>query len=161
MANARRFVQSEVKHIARILLVHKHVVPVVHTERIENDPQLLETFRRVRLAGPGFEARVQRKVSLPDLATLERARLELERRLQIAGLLVLIQMEAIKRIVVDSAAAVTRRSRLRRVTPQVLVRLRLEQLIAQPRVVQVLRERSVIKLEKNHVNKERTLSNIC
>lgn len=135
MADARRFVKTEVKHVAGILLVDEHVAAVVDAEGAEDDAELLDTFRRAQLTRTCFEARMEREMRLPNLTALECARLQFERCFQVGWLLLVRERAEV--VVTDPVRG---RFDVRRfvLMPNVIIGLRFQELIAQSGVVQIL-----------------------
>ena len=135
MTNAGRFVKTKVKDVAGIFLVDEHVAAVVDAEGAEDDAELLDTFGRAQLTGTRFEAWMEWEMRLPHLATLECARLQFERCFQVGRLLLVA--EKVQMVATDSVGSWldVRRFVL---MPNVIIGLRFQQLIAQPRIVQIL-----------------------
>lgn len=130
--------KAQIEDVAGILLVDEHIAPVVDAESAEDDAQLLDTFGRAQLARSGFEARVEREVSLPHLAALERARLQFERRLQVTGLLLeTVRIGEVRIDFVGSSQPMRSRFDVRHLVlvPNVVIGFRLQQLVAKSGVV--------------------------
>ena len=68
---AGALVQTQVEDVARVFLIDEHVVAIVDGKGVENEAQLLDTFRSAQFTRSSLQTRVQRKVSLPHLLTFK------------------------------------------------------------------------------------------
>lgn len=161
MIDAGRFVKSQVENVAGIFLVDEHVAPVVDAKSVEYEAQLLDTFGSAQLSRARLQARMEREMSLPYLAALENARLQLERRFQVAGLLLLVLTQVIQMAV---AGPTPRRWSFHMgyfiLMPYIVIGFRFQELIAKPRIVQILKEKSKVldQLESEYEERKKCLT---